>query len=228
MDAFTEIEVGLDARGHSTVRRMRCESPMLVRVADEPGPALALTMVNGAAGPLGGDRLGFRLEVCSGAHVVVRSVAAAMAQPGPRCEPSILEIDLVVGAGAHLDWQPEPMVSVMASDHRTTVRLLATMTSTVRVREGVSLGRHGEPPGRLALRQRVTIDGDAVLDHETVFAPGALLGPGAQGGHRSVVSELRVGSGESLPPALAVVTDECLSATFHLSPICELTTSSFS
>ena len=63
------------------------------------------------------------------------------------------------------------------------------------MREGVSLGRSGEPPGRLALRQRVTIDGDAVLDHETVFAPGALLGPGAQGASgRNSTTEVVIGA----------------------------------
>ena len=70
-------------------------------------------------------------------------------------------------------WHPEPTVSVMGSDHHTMVRLSATSSSTVTMREGVSLGRHGEPSGRFTLRERVTIDGLAVLDHETVFAPGA-------------------------------------------------------
>ena len=44
--------------------------------------------------------------------------------------------------------------------------------------EGVSLGRSGEPSGRFALRERVIIDEVAVLDHETVLAPGVLIGPG--------------------------------------------------
>ena len=221
MEASTEIVVGVDGRGHTVVRRMRCEAPLLVRVVGGSGEKLNLAMVGGAAGPLGGDRLCFRLELETGAHVSVRSVAAAMAQPGPCADPSSLSIEVVVGAEANLDWQPHPTVSVVGSDHRSTVRLDAASSSTVRMCEGVSLGRYGEQPGRFSLRERVVIDGVAVLDHETVFAVGALLGPGAQGPGRSSTSEVVVGS--SLPDPVAVVTADCLSSTVHLSPICALT-----
>jgi urease accessory protein len=222
IDATTEIEVGLDCRGHTVVRRMRCEVPMLVRVVDEPGRKLRLAMVNGAAGPLGGDRLRFRLEVGPGADVAVCSVAAAMAQPGPRGEPSELSVDLVVGQEAILDWHPQPTVSVMGSDHRVVVRLSTTSTSRVTMREGVSLGRNCELSGRFALRERVTIDGLAVLDHETVFAPGALMGPGAQGSGRSLTTEVVIGG--VLPQSSVEVTDRCLRSAVHLSPICALVT----
>ena len=103
MRATTTIEVGLDARGHTVAHRIQCDVPLLVRVADTPGPVLTLLLVNGAAGPLGGDQLSFRLEVGPGAHVIVRSVAATMAQPGPSGEPSSLDIELVVGREAMLD-----------------------------------------------------------------------------------------------------------------------------
>ena len=226
MDAITEIEVALDRRGNTVVRRMKCEAPLLVRAVEAGGRTLSLAMVNGAAGPLGGDRLMFRLRVGSGASVDVSSVAAAMAQPGPSGEPSTLTIDLVVGDGATLHWSPQPMVSVIGSDHRTVMSLSATSTSVVTMCEGVSLGRHGEASGRLAMRQRVTIDGAAVLDHETIFGPGALSGPGAHGNGRSVTSVVHIGP--NLPEPCAQVTDQCVSATFHLSPLCALTTTSAS
>jgi urease accessory protein len=222
IDATTDIEVGLDCRGHTVVRRMHCEVPILVRVVDQPSSMLTLAMVNGAAGPLGGDQLRFRLDVGPGAHVTVCSVAAAMAQPGPRGERSELCVDLVVGHAATLTWHPQPTVSVVGSDHRVVVRLSATSTSTVMMREGVSLGRTGELPGRFALRERVTIDGAAVLDHETVFAPGALMGPGAQGHGRNVTTEVAIG--EMLPRPAVEVTEHCLRSTVHLSPICALMT----
>ena len=96
--ATTEIDVGLDDRGHTVVRRIYCEVPMLVRVVGEPSSrGLTLAMVNGAAGPLGGDRLKFRLHVGPGANVTVCSVAAAMAQPGPHGEQSELLVEIDVG-----------------------------------------------------------------------------------------------------------------------------------
>ena len=220
IEASTEIVVGVDRRGHSVVRRMHCEAPLLVRVVGGSGPLLSLAMVNGAAGPLGGDRLCLRLEVEAGAQVSVCSVAAAMAQPGPRGEPSHLNIDLVVGAKAHLDWRPQPTVSVAGSDHHTTMRLEATRSSTVTMREEVSLGRHEEQPGRFTLRERVLIDGLAVLDHETAFATGALMGPGGQGGARVMATEVVIGS--HLPEPAVVVSEGCLHSTVHLSPVCAL------
>jgi urease accessory protein len=220
--ATTDVEVVLDRRGHTIVRRMHCEAPMLVRVVGEPVPTLGLALVSGAAGPIGGDQLRFRLAVGPGANVTVCSVAASMAQPGPRRERSDLVVDLVVGEGATLDWQPMPTVSVMGSDHRVLVRLAATKSSTVTMREGVSLGRRGEPPGRFALRERVTIDDLAVLDHETVFAPGALLGPGAQGAGSTMTTQVVIGA--VLPRPCVSVTDRCAHSAVHLTPNCALVT----
>ena len=220
--AKTDIEVGVDRNGRTVVRRMHCEVPMLVRVIDAPGPMLTFAMVNGAAGPLGGDRLHFKLELGAGARVAVGTVAAAIAQPGPLGEPSELLVDLIVGDDAVLDWRPQPTISVVGSDHRVVVRLTATSSSTITMREGVSLGRSGEPPGRFTLRERVTIDSVAVLDHETAFAPGPLLGPGAQGDGRRMTTEVVIAS--VLPECAVEMNDCCLRSTVHLSPCCALVT----
>jgi urease accessory protein len=195
---------------------------MLVRVVAESGPMLRLAMVSGAAGPLGGDRLRFRLDVGPGAHVSVCSVAASIAQPGPRGESSELVVDLTVGDAATLVWQPLPTISVMGSDHRVVMRLSATTSSTVTMGEGVSLGRRGEPSGRFALRERVTIDNVAVLDHETQFAPGALVGPGAQGAGATMTALVVIG--EVLPQPCVSVGDGCMHSAVHLSPNCALVT----
>lgn len=70
--------------------------------------------------------------------------------------------------------------------------------------------------------ERVSIDGVAVLDHETVFGPGALLGPGAQGRGRSMTTEVLIGN--DLPSPYASVTEHCVRSTVHLSPHCALVT----
>lgn len=222
MIATTTIEAELDQRGCTVARRLQCEVPLLVRVADTPGRELSLLLVNGAASPLGGDHLRLRLEVGPGAHVMVRSVAATMAQPGPTGESSLLEVELVVRERATLDWAPEPMVSVCRSQHRSTMHLSASDSATVSVRESVSLGRHGEAPGHLRLQQRVTIDGVDVLRHDTEFNAGPLLGVGAQGAGQSMCSEVRIGA--DLPAPVSEVRPEMLRAVFHLSPICALIT----
>src|SRR5262245_29375050 len=222
MDATTDIVAAVASRARTVLDRCRCESPLLVRVADDRGAALHLLLVGGSAGPLGGDRLRLRLTVADGARVVVRSVAAAMAQPGPTGARSKLAIELQVGEEAMLDWRPQPMVSVAGSDHRTELRLDAAASATVVVAEGVSLGRSGEVSGRLAVRQRIVLGDTLVLDHENVFGPGELSGPGANGPHRRAGSELFIGE---TPPGPAVeVTPSCLRATFRPADRVALTT----
>ncbi len=201
---------------------MHCEAPLLVRVADEPGPGLTLLLVGGAAGPLGGDRLRFDLTVGAGCRVVVRSVAAVLAQPGPRGDHSELDVGISVGAEATLDWSPEPTVSVIGSDHRIRLGLFVAGTGSAIFTERVSLGRYAEVSGRLSLRQRVEIAGNAVLDHETVFQPGALAGPGAHGPWRSIVSTVVIGA--ELPEPTAYVSPACAGAVMHLSSRCALVT----
>jgi urease accessory protein len=224
VEARTEVEVGLGPRRRSVVHRMHCEAPLLVRVLDEPGPVLHLALVSGAASPLGGDRLQFRLVVRDGATVCVSSVAASLAQPGPRGDGSWSTFEIDVGAGASLDWHPEPTVSVAGSDHHVLVRLQAHESAIVRCQESVVLGRHAEPPGRLSLRQRVSVGSTPVLDHETVLGTGALAGPGAHGPGRLVVSRLHVGG--ELPPPRCEVSRGCVSATMHVAPTCALTITS--
>ncbi|MGD9995505.1 MAG: urease accessory protein UreD [Ilumatobacteraceae bacterium] len=221
MRAATEVDVGLDARGRSVVRQMRCEAPLLVRVVDSESDVLRLVFVNGAAGPLGGDELRVRLSVEPRARVEVRSVAASLAQPGAAGVPSTFDIDIEVGDDATLDWSPQPTVSVSGSDHRTTVHLIATSTSHVRLHEAVVLGRYGEDSGRIAFRQRVVIDGRPVLDHETELGHSALMSPGAHGTGRHITSLLELGS--DLPPPSVHVSSTCIAATMQISPRCSLT-----
>lgn len=220
--ATTELEVGVDTSGRSVLRTMRCEVPLLVRV-DTAADVLTLVVVNGAAGPLGGDELHLSLVVDDGASVRVRSVAASMAQPGPAGGSSTTVTRLVVGESARLDWDLEPTISVRGSYHRaiTTVDVAAGGVATVA--ESAWLGRHGEEPGVLALRQRVTLAGVAVLDHETVLGAGH-RSAGAHGPWRSVRSVVSVGE-HAAGTVSSSVTDTCAAAVFPLAPGCSLVTS---
>ncbi|MEX0847974.1 MAG: urease accessory protein UreD [Ilumatobacteraceae bacterium] len=221
MHASTELEVGLDAVGASVLRRMHCEVPLVVRV-DTGADELTIVIVNGAAGPLGGDELHLSLVVADGARVRVRSVAASMAQPGPTDAWSTTLTRLVVGEGAHLDWDLEPTISVCGSRHRARTTLDVAATGSATVAESVWLGRHGQDPGVLALRQRVTEAGRAVLDHETVLGAGR-LGPGAHGPWRWVRSVITIGD-DACATAAATVADGRADAVFPLAPRCSLAT----
>jgi len=218
--AETIVEVGLDASGTSRLSRARCEPPLLVRESDDDG-ALLLLLVNGAAGPLGGDELSLIVIVGAGATVRVRSVAAALAQPGAHGGRSRSSTRFEIHDGAWLDWRPEPLVSVVGSDHEATTVVEAGSDVDVRITETVSLGRHGEPPGRLSLHQRALLAGRPVLDHRTDFAPGALLGAGGHGPGAAFRSTLHLGR-HAPTDATSTVTAELVHAVLPLATGCAL------
>jgi urease accessory protein len=222
--AITTLQVGLDASGRSVLRRTHCEVPLVVRVDTGCTDGLGLLIVNAAAGPLGGDELTLSLTIDDGASVRVRSVAASMVHPGPTGAPSLTTTHVRVGALASLDWELEAMVSVALSDHRACTVVEAHPSATIRMAETLSLGRHGEPGGRLALRQRLVVGGTGVLDHETAFGPGAASGPGAQGSMRCVRSTLLVGD-DAPTTAAGHVVGRSVVGIFPLAPRCALLTS---
>jgi len=218
VDASAHLVVGIGPQGRSVVERLACEVPLLFRQAAGEGPHVTLVWVNGAGGPLGGDRLRLRVEVRDGASLHLVSSGASLAQPGARGGHSALEVDVELGEGARLCWEPEPTVSVRGSDHRTVLRLAAAGTSWARVVERARWGRAGEEGGRLGLRQRLEVGGEVVLDHELVLAGGPLAGPGANGPGRSLHSVLELrGDGTAGEPApWSVVRPDLVAAVLPL------------
>lgn len=224
MRAATRVEVGLDSTGATVVRRMRCEAPLLVRVDGVTTDGwLGLLLVNGAAGPLGGDELEFVLVVGNGARVRVRSVAASLVQPDPLATPSTSRTRLEVGEGATLDWELEPTVSVIGSRHSIVTHLEAAESATVTLADSVQLGRYQERSGELALRQRVSVGGRHMLDHETRFGPGAQSGPGGHGPFRWVQSRVTIADDAATSPA-ADVDGDTIRGVFPLGRRCALET----
>ncbi len=227
MRACTVVEVRLDARGRSVVHTLRCEPPLLARLdgGSDGGQADGVTvlLLGGAAGPLGGDELHLTVRVGPGASLTVRSVAAMLAQPGPAGRPSVLHAEVEVGDGATLDWDPQPLISVTGSDHRSTTALHLGAAAQVRFAETLLLGRHLEPGGRAALHQRVEVCGGVVLDHELVLGTGAPTGPGAHGDPRWLHSELHMGETAATEPD-ALVTPTLVRGVFPIAPGVSLST----
>lgn len=176
----------------TTLTSLRSDPPLLLR---QTGPA-QIHLLGGAAGPLGGDRLHYDIEVGADASLTIRSVAASILLPGPSA--SELTATVKVGTNATLIWEPEPTISVRGSCHR--VRTLVTLAPNARLRwrESLSLGRSGEAPGRYDGLLRVERDGVVLSHHQLRFGDGipGWAGPGALGPGRAIASEITVG-----PPA---------------------------
>jgi urease accessory protein len=215
--------------GRTVATELRSEAPLLLRASPRANH-LDVHLVGGAAGPLGGDDLRLDVDVGGGSVVVVRSVAAQLAQPDPRGRSSMAVTDVHVRAGASVDWHPEPLISVTGSDHRMVTRLRVEPGATVRWTDTIVLGRTGEPPGRIAARLRVEIDGHPVLDHDLVAGLGRLVGPmpvgdrnplagpGVNGRARTLTSTFMYGPEAPAEPSSRVTTDGSRTATLPLGP----------
>lgn len=158
---------------------------------EDPHPA-TVTLVAGAAGPLGGDRFRFEIEVGPDSMLELTEVAATLLLPGQSGEESIMEIDIRVGANGTLVWLPEPVIAARGCRHRTDIHARLESGARLLLREEIVLGRYGEQPGILRQRLRVQIEGRPLLDQELAIglaAPG-WDGPAMTGGHRALGSIL--------------------------------------
>lgn len=158
----------------------------LRRTRGAPGTA-AVTVVGAMSAPVGGDRLRLSATAEPGAALRIGSAAAMVALPGPRGETARYDTRLTAGAGACLEWLPEPLISVRGSVLRMTARVELAAGARLVYREEQILGRAGEGPGALTTRLCVRLDGRPLLDTEFAFGPGApgWDGPAVLGGRRA-------------------------------------------
>lgn len=195
--ARAAVHVELGADGRTRLATLRSDGPYALRAAPD-----AVYLVGAAAGPLGGDELHLELNVAAGAALAVRSVASALLLPGDG--ESRAYVRAAVGPGGHLDLALEPAVATAGCHHRSVTEIALADGATLRWREELVLGRHGEPPGRYTARVDVTRGGDPVLRHElrlpdrTLHTSGAVLG-----GATCTGSVLLVGPGLAKEPHAA-------------------------
>lgn len=151
---------------------VRAEAPVSIRRTGG-----RFLFVSTAAAPVRGDELDITVAIAPGVRAEIGSVAAMIVWPGPDGAPigppSRTTTRITVGAGAHLEWAPEPLVSVVGSDHVARTSLELAAGATCRLVEEYALGRHAEPCGTLATDLRVTRADHPLVHHGERFAPGA-------------------------------------------------------
>ncbi|MEU8796504.1 urease accessory protein UreD [Spirillospora sp. NPDC048819] len=207
----------------SRIGRLRSEAPLVLRptIAARPstarprvpGGAVHVALAAATAGPIGGDRFRLDVEVGPGAALVLQGVSATLALPGPHGEPSYSDVHVHVAERGTLLWLPRPVIAARNCDHRAATRIDLGPGARLLAREELILGRHGERPGAVRQRLRVTLAGQPLYDQELAFGPGApgWAGPAVTGGHRAVGSALLVDpdappGGSPRPPAADAAT----------------------
>ncbi len=199
MTATARIVAVADEDGVTRLPVLSSRVPLVLRRTPE-----AVYLVGGAAGPLGGDDLTLTIEVGDGAALRVSTAAASVALPGAagagaaagaRADAeSVFRVHASVGAGARLEYLPEPVVVADGARHRVELRVTLAPDATLLAREEIILGRHGERGGECVTRTRVDLDGVPLLRQEvTVGGTDEVgLGPAVLAGHRAFGSLLIV------------------------------------
>ncbi|WP_131758712.1 urease accessory protein UreD, partial [Actinomadura fibrosa] len=125
--------------------------------------------------------------------------ACSLALPGDG--PSRSSVRAEVGAGGHLDVAPEPVVAAGGCDHRSAASVALAAGATLRWRDELVLGRHGEQPGRHSGRLDVTVGGAPLLRHELrLDDPDVHLSSAVLDGAGAVGSVLLVGEDLTAEP----------------------------
>jgi urease accessory protein len=201
--AHARLTVERDERGRDVVRGLRSAAPLTLMPArgDGSGPAV-VRLVNSAAAPLGGDELELTVRVGPGARLALSGVAATLALPGHRFEPSRFTLRLELAERSAVEYLPEPTIVTGRARHESLLHAHLAAGAVLRCREMLVLGRDGERPGRLSstihvvragrpvLRQRLEI-GDPVLD----------AGLAHLAGRRVLVTEIMISDAAAAPPA---------------------------
>jgi urease accessory protein len=185
MKATARIVAVAGRDGATVLACLRGEAPLLPRATGDRGGEVAqVHLVGGAAGPLGGDELALSIEVGPGASLIVGTVAATIALPGPPGSTSSTTVEIVVARGGRLAFLPEPMVAATRCDHETRSTVELDDGAHLVWREEIVAGRWNEPPGRLSQHIRLRYAGTPVLaQHVTV--DDAWASPAVGGGSRT-------------------------------------------
>ncbi|WP_281879214.1 urease accessory protein UreD [Nocardia sputorum] len=160
-------------------------------------------LIGTAATPLGGDELDVVIMVAPGAELVVRSVAATLALPGPATLLSSGRWHLEVGSGGVLDFDPEPMIVAGGARHHSVTTIRLASAARLRMRERVQVGRAGEDGGQWQGDLIADVDDIPLLRHRLALGAGTPVDD-VLAAPRALESEL-------------VYPDECAAATTGLT-----------
>lgn len=186
--------------------RLRSDPPLVLRPTNPGGteplrrwnlqgtsPA-RVSLVAGAAGPVGGDDLRLKIDVGNGAALVLRSVAATLVLPGPHAQSSRSEVTVHVAEHGTLVWLPGTVIAAQGCHHHAITHVMLEPGARLLIREELVLGRHGEQPGRIRQRLRVCLGDHPLYDQELSVGAEARGwdGPAVMGSRRALGSLLIV------------------------------------
>lgn len=178
----TERVVSGAGRATSRVRVLRSHAPLVLRPTLPKGrePLVhrmtgiaRVSLVTGAAGPLGGDDFTLDIHVGAGSTLVLNEISATLLLPGAKGGRSRMRIAVRVDEGATFLWLPEPVIAARGCDHLHEIDIALASDARLFLRDELLLGRHREQPGQLTQHLRVRRAGHSLFQQQLVLGPAA-------------------------------------------------------
>lgn len=166
-----ELVLGYSRRDRTTIlAHSSSESPWNLLppfTLDDTGCACTF-LLNPSGGLVAGDHLSLRAMLDAGSHVVISTPSATKIYRS-LSKPAEQSVDITVGAGAILEWVPEPTIPFAGSQFHQTIHVRLDPTAGLFLWDTVASGRvaRGERWAFTTFRNEIkitTADGKAVLE----------------------------------------------------------------
>ncbi|AHG64771.1 urease accessory protein UreD [Advenella mimigardefordensis DPN7] len=167
----------------SRVHTLRSQAPLILRPthAKEPEPQALRTgsvarvsLVSGAAGPLGGDDFELNIRVGAGSTLLLNEISSTLLLPGARGGRSSMRINIAVEEDATFVWMGEPIIAARGCHHVHTINIELAASARLFMRDELQFGRHKEQPGNLLQNMRVKRDGQPLFCQQQQIGPAAV------------------------------------------------------
>lgn len=216
--AAISTKLAFDRAGErvSRIQTLRSNSALVLRPTQAAGPeplvrradgVARVSLVAGAAGPLGGDD--FALDICVGAGttLLLNEISSTLLLPGARGGQSRMRIHITVQEEASFVWLAESVIAAQGCEHVHEVRVDLAPGARMLIRDELQLGRHKEQPGNLMQDLHIRCDGKTLFRQQLRLGPAApgWRSPAVMGGHKCVGNVLVIDpQWREAPPAARV------------------------
>ena len=176
-------------------------------------------LVQSRASLLTGDRVEMRIELGPGAGLEIVELGATIANDVRGGERACVAVSVSLGRGASLVWLAQPLIASAGCDLDRRVDVALAPHARALVGESIVLGRHGEEPGRVRSRTRITLGGGPLLDETFETQPAWLLRSAVVAGDSRMIEAVTLaGVRDPDPPSGAFQAHEPATLWRSLGP----------
>jgi urease accessory protein len=190
-DAGVGLVIRAELRGGRTVvAELAGTEPWRPRLLAPDGGVARIALVQSRASLLAGDAVDIRIELGPGSGVQLVELGATIANDVRGGAQASVDVGIELLAGSRLVWVAEPLIASAGCSVERTMSVALETGARALIGESVVLGRHGQTPGRVWSRTRITRDGRPLLDETFETEPAWLVGSDVVAGDARMIEAL--------------------------------------